>query len=213
MPVYESSDVAFQWVMTGTQAEMDALCQQDGSEIVVSIVEDCDQPDLIVFSERPQRFRLSDTQVLYNWPHGVPDFDTVVSVNKCFKIKVTYGAVSFCTNCFERIADDCFTSVIEYGSEADSFGFKYCYGGDMGGTPEDNCDPTTVQFVNVETLAIPYTAGLKNKYGVIPTVQVWVFDESGQLVNMGVQAGFDAYPPTMINLNFGGPASGIVVIR
>jgi hypothetical protein len=50
-------------------------------------------------------------------------------------------------------------------------------------------------------------------YGDFPTVQVWIYDGTGQLLNMAITAAFDTYPPTMINLDFGGVASGIVVIR
>jgi hypothetical protein len=70
-----------------------------------------------------------------------------------------------------------------------------------------------VTFVSVATLSIPYTALLSDKYGEFPTVQVWIYDGTGQLINMGITAAFDTYPPNMINLDFGGPASGIVVIR
>ena len=214
LPVYEADDVAFQWVMQGTEEEIDALCTTDGSEVAVSIVEDCDGTDLIIFAQKPQRFRLSSTQVLYNWPHGVPGFNTVVDVNKCFKIKVTYGEFSACTNCFERVADDCYSSVLEYGNDGDAYGFKYCYGGEITSPPaQDPCEPLVIQCINQSTLSIPYTAGLKAQFGEVPTVQVWVDNGSGELQNLGITATFDGYPVNMINIDFGGPASGIVVIR
>lgn len=104
---------------------------------------------------------------------------------------------------------------MEYGNDEDAFGFKYCNGGDLPGetTPTLDCSPTIVTFVSVATLAIPYTALLQAKYGDFPTVQVWIYDGTGQLLNMGITAAFDTYPPTMINLDMGGISSGIVVIR
>ncbi len=222
LPVYDQEDVYFQFVIEGTVDEIDSLCTQDNSGVEVSLVNDCDGADLLTFTEKPQRFRLSDTQILYNWSHGLPNFTSVISVNECFRIKVVVTEVyvyseanTFCSNCFERIGEDCFTSVIEYGNEEDGFGFKYCYGGDLESDPAAaiDCDPTIVQFINVATLSIPYTAGLKASYGNFPTVQAWVYDGSGQLVNMGITVAFDTYPPTMINLDFGGPGTGIVIIR
>jgi hypothetical protein len=44
-------------------------------------------------------------------------------------------------------------------------------------------------------------------------VQAWVYDGMGQLVNMGITIAFDTYPTTVINLDFGGVSTGIVIIR
>lgn len=226
LPVYTAEDVYFQFVIQGTESEIDSLCTQSGDEVTVQLVNVCNGPVLLTFAELPERVRLSTTQVLYNWSHGLPGFTSVISVAECFKVQVTVLATPYgypneelvsCSNCFERIASDCFTSVLEYGNDDDAFGFKYCNGGNLNGAYEDpdtlDCSPTVIQFVNEATLAIPYTALLQAKYGVFPTVQVWIYDGTGQLLNMGITAAFDTYPPTMINLDFGGSASGIVVIR
>jgi hypothetical protein len=215
LPVYDQSDVAFQFIIQGTEAEIDLLCTKNASEVVISLVSECGGPNLIAFAEKPQRFRLSATQILYNWAHGVPNFTSVIGINSCFKIQALVGATKFCSNCFERIADDCYTSVIEYGNGEDAFGFKYCYGGNFTEGPPDTitCEPTIVQFISLTSLVIPYTALLQSKYGNFPTVQVWVYDGMGQLVNMGVSVVFDAYPPTTITIDLGGSGSGIVIIR
>jgi hypothetical protein len=224
LPVYEQSDVSFQFVIEGTELEIDSLCTQSGDEVTVSLVAECNGDDIIVFTEKPERFRLSTTQVLYNWEEGLPNFTSVISVAECFRIQVLIDAtpygypeevVKFCSNCFERIASDCFTSVVEYGMDEDGFGFKYCHGGNLpSGEPDTTtCEPTIVTFASVATLDIPYTALLQSKYGVFPTVQTWVYDGSGQLINMGVTVSFDTYPPTMLHFDFGGSASGIICIR
>ncbi len=225
LPVYDAEDVYFQFVIEGTEGDIDSLCTQTGDEITVALVNECNGAAILTFAEKPDRFRLSTTQVLYNWAHGLPGFTGPVAVGECFKIQVTVEATPYgyptetdvyCSNCFERIGSDCFTSVVEYGNDEDAFGFKYCYGGNLPNgetTPTLDCSPTIVTFVGVATLAIPYTALLQDKYGVFPTVQVWIYDGTGQLLNMGITAAFDTYPPTMINLDFGGVASGIVVIR
>jgi len=224
LPVYDSEDVYFQFIINGTQSEIDSLCTPDASEITVELVAECGGSPLLTFEEKPERFRLGETQVLYNWRHGVPGFQDVIDVNRCFKIQLTIVATPYgypdedlivCSNCFERIASDCFTSVVEYSNEEDAFGFKYCDGGAVASSddPTVNCEPMIVTFAGVPTLSIPYTAYLQSKFGDFPTVQVWIYDGTGQLLNMGITAAFDTYPPTMINLDFGGVASGIVVIR
>lgn len=225
LPVFEQDDIYFQVVINGTEDEIDSLCNPYGDEIEVSLVTECNATPLLTFSERPDRFRLSDTQVLYNWQHGFPNFTGFIAVGQCFKIQLTIQAMAYgypddtlvvCSNCFERIGEDCYTSIVEYGNDEDAFGYKYCYGGNLD--PADNppsldCSPTIVSFTNVPTVTIPYTALLQAKYGVFPTVQVWVYDGAGQLLNMGITAAFDTYPPTIINIDLGGNGSGIVVIR
>lgn len=226
LPVFEQSDWSFQFVIEGTESEIDSLCTQTGDEISVSLVNTCEGTPILEFTEKPDRFRLSTTQVLYNWEHGFPNFTSAVSIGECFKVQLIINSTpygypeeleTFCSNCFERIGDDCFTSVLEYSNDEDGLGFKYCHGGNLEGSEESgssaDCSPTITTFVGVATLLIPYTALLMSKYGNFPTVQVWIYDGSGQLINMGITASFDAYPPTMISLDFGGVANGIVVIR
>lgn len=224
IPIYTDSDIYFQFIISGTELEIDSLCTQTGDEVTMSLVSDCDGADLIVFSEKPERFRLSTTQVLYNWSEGAPGFTSVINANECFKFKVTVDAtpygypeeiVSFCSNCLERISNDCYTSVIEYGNDEDGLGFKYCHGGNLPSDDPDTatCEPTIVTFIGVATLAIPYTALLQSKYGNFPTVQTWIYDGTGQLINMGTTISFDTYPPTIINFDFGGISSGIIIIR
>jgi len=225
LPVYDQEDVYFQFVVNGTELEIDSLCTQSGDEVTVNLVTECDDAPLITFTEKPDRFRLSETQVLYNWPYGLPNFTSVVAVGSCFKIQVVIEATPYgypdetlveCSNCFERIGDDCFTSVIEFSNDEDAFGYKYCYGGEVDSPdiPADqDCEPTITTFASVATLQIPYTAFLQSKYGDFPTVQVWIYDGTGQLLNMGITASFDAYPPTMISFDFGGTASGIIIMR
>lgn len=225
LPVYEQDDIYFQIVVEGTENEIDSLCNPYGDEITVSLVNTCGGSDILTFTEKPERFRLSATQVLYNWTHGLPNFTSAVAVGECFHIQLVIEATPYgypdetvvkCSNCIERISDPCFTSVIEYGNDEDGFGFKYCMGGNIDNDEDPvtmDCSPTIVTFNAVSTVSIPYTALLQSKYGVFPTVQVWIYDSGGQLINAGITAAFDGYPATVINIDLGGPANGIVVIR
>lgn len=217
LPVYQPDDVAFQFFINGTESEIDALCGVYGAPIDIGIVNACDDEDFILdftsnpYNDVPEIYRIGTTKLLINWPHGVPGFTSVIGINECFKFRIQIGLVQFCSNCFERTADDCFTSVIEYGCDEDCYGFNYC--GSGGNEPGDlSCDPTIVVFTNQSTLSIPYTASLVAAYGLAPTVQVWISDGTN-LVNMGITATFDAYPPTVISFDFGGPATGIIVIK
>lgn len=216
LPVYGEDDIAFQFVVQAdTEAEAAALCNPYEIGLTMGIVRECDQEVYDVeFEEIPERYRISDLQVLYNWPHGLPGMIGNIEIGECFRVRVQVGeSLTGCTNCFQRIDDPCFTSVVEYGNNENFAGFNYCNSGEVDPGGSATCDPEVYAFTNKETLVIPYTASLQAKFGQVPTVQVWIYDGSGNLVNMGVVAQFDAMPPTTITVDFGGTASGIVVIR
>lgn len=217
LPVFEPNDVAFQFIVTGTESEIDALCGVYGIPIDIGIVRACDDEDFLLeftsnpYNDVPEIFRIAATQLLVNWSHGVPGFTSVIGYNECFKFRVQIGTVQFCSNCFERTTDNCFTSVIEYGCDDNCYGFNYCGSGSTE-SEELSCEPTIITFTNKSTLTIPYTASMVAAYGLAPTVQVWISDGTN-LVNMGITATFDSYPPTVLGFDFGGPASGIIVVK
>lgn len=229
LPVLNESDVAFQFSVRGTQAEIDQLAAFGNNDAVkLGIIgNDIYASLLLEFSDIPERFRISTTDMLYNWTAGLPGFYDVVAIGECFKIGITVNVNDedqvFVSNQFERIGDDCFTSVIEYGSDDNGFGFNYCASapdavtGPGSGDPvvvdPGTCQPTRIEFTNRSTLSIPYTAGLQALYGAMPTVQAWIYDETGELVNMGIQIKMDGSPPNTINFDFGGNASGLIIIR
>jgi hypothetical protein len=221
LPVYEDEDAKFQFFVTGTEVEIDALCGVYGAPISIGIVSDCDDEDFLqeytanLYGDYvPHIFRLSPTLLLVNWNHGFPGFTGVVSEGQCFNVRVEIGIQQFCSNCFTRISDPCFTSVIEYGSDENAFGFNYCSSGavEVEGDTGD-CEKTYITFTNQSTLTIPYTAGMLANYGNIPTVQAWIYNENNELVNASFQIALDAYPPNFINVDFGGPASGVIIIK
>lgn len=215
LPVYLDNDVNFQFVLRSeTEEEADALCDLDNDLISVGIVENCEDEFILNFKDlgyKPERYRISSTDVLYNWKHGFPNFTTVISRGQCFAVKIIIGEQSFCSVCFQRIGSDCHTSVIEYGSDENAFDFNYCNSAPVNAADVD-CEPLIVEFTNEEALTIPYTAQLMAKYGTVPNVQVWIYDTNGELVDMGITSKFDAYPPTQLIFDFGGPATGIIRI-
>jgi len=218
LPVYEEDDVYFQFIITaGSAEEADQLCDLDNDLITVGLAGSASDDFIIEFSEKPDRYRLSDFQVLYNWSHGLPGFADVVAVGECFVIKIrlsgaeVYTTYEAWSNCLQRIGSDCHTSVIEYGNEDNAFGFYYCNSEAVDAGQED-CDPTFIQFTNQSTLTIPYTASMSAKYGDAPTLKVWIYDTNGELVNMMVRQAFDTYPPTELRFDFGGAATGIIKI-
>lgn len=220
LPVYEDEDAKFQFYISGTESEIDALCGIYGTQIAIGIVSDCDDPDFLqeytanLYGDyAPHLFRLGPTQLLVNWNHGFPGFTGVVGAGECFFVRVEIGAQQFCSTCFNRITDPCFTSVVEYGCDENAFGFNYCSSGEIA-TDENtgDCEKTYVTFQNQSTLTIPYTAGMLADYGNLPTIKVWIYNDDGDLQDMGIQATMDGYPPNNLLFDFGGPASGVVVI-
>lgn len=212
LPVYDEDDVYFQFIVSAdSEEEADALCDLTNSLVVVGLAENCATELINTFTQKPDRYRISSHQVLYNWSHGLPGFTDVVNVGNCFVIKVIVDEdTEACSNCFNRIASDCHTSVLEYGNEDNFAGFNYCNSAVVD-EDSDTCDPTFISFTNQSTLAIPYTASMLGKYGNVPTLKVWIY-EGTELVNMSVRQAFDAYPPTELMFDFGGLASGVIKI-
>lgn len=215
LPIYDSDDAWFQFIITAdTEEESELLCPIGNEPIALGIVENCGDGYLLEFSEKPTRYRISPTKVLYVWQQGLPNFNSVINIGMCFHLMVTMGDVSgqsFCTNCFQRIFDSCHTSVIEYSNEENAFDFNYCAGEDTNNIDAD-CDPTIIEFGPVATLNIPWTAFLQAKHGSTPNIQGWLYNEEGELVAAGFVIKLDAYPPTELRFDFGGTSSGIIKI-
>ena len=218
LPVLEDADVNFQFVIQAdSEGEADVLCDLNNDELTIGLAASCISNLLITFSDKTVRSRISPTQVLYNWSNGFKNFATVFSDRQCFfiRIKVSqYGTnYDWCSNCFVRITDGCFTSVVDYTGDDNQFGFDYC-GGQAVGDDTAACEPTIIVFTGQATLSIPYTAQLQAMYGNVPTVTLWQNDPiTGDLVDVGIRVAFDSFPPTMIKIDNGGPASGIVKIN
>lgn len=210
----EDNDWNFQWILqTDTKAEADALCADMGANVKCGIALNCGSDNLITFTDAPERFRLDDTHVLYNWIYGFPLFGSVIPDAGCFlfTVDVTASSIKFCSSIFKRFLNGCFTSVLDYTNDDNFAGFNYCGGSVVQETAD--CTPLEITFSNQTTLTIPYTAALIAKYGIVPTVQVWILDTiTGTLVDMGIRVSFDAFPPTEIFVDLGGPASGVLKI-
>lgn len=212
LPVYDANDIWFQFVIEAdTIAEADALCDRANAAVVMGIRLACSDPNFATFIQKPDRFRISERQVLYNWQHPIVNFDRV-AIGDCFYFSVTAASQTFCSNCLQKIINDCHTSVIEYGNDEDAFGFNYCNSATTDDDVELDCSPQYIQFTNVPTLVIPYTASMRAKYGDLPSVSTWIYAPDSSLQAMGIEATFDAYPVNTIYLNFGGPASGVIRI-
>lgn len=221
LPVYDDGDVAFQFVAeTDTSEEADTLCKFDESGLVIGLVRDCDAEDEnfdVEFNQAPQRYRISPLQVLYNWEHGMPGMAAEINIGECFYIRIYVVGVegnfaTACSNCFKRIANACFTSVIEYGNDENFAGFNYCNSAAVASAdPSASCQPEVISFTDKLTLDIPYTAGRAALYGEVPTVQAWIYD-GADLVNAGIEITLIGTPVNMIHFDFGGMASGEITI-
>lgn len=225
LPVYAYDDVAFQFIVqTDTVAEANELCTLGASaKVKVGLVRECSDSAFLVDFDAdgyaPQRYRISETEVLYNWPHGFPGFDILLAPSDCFYVQVKVlmdsGTVTGCSNCFQRVGSaSCFESVLEYGAEQNIFGFNYCGSGSLFEDEEEAvCEPTIVQFVDATTISHPYTALMQELYGDVPTVEIFIYDAlTDKYLKANIQVGFDAYPPTLIQADLGGLATGFMKI-
>lgn len=232
LPVADQDDIAYQFfVEANTEAEADSLCDFGNNKIQIGLVSpDADHTDVsewlvnyttdLSFNLKPDRFRVGPKKLLYNWPFGVPAFEDFVGIGECFhfviRVVTSLGTFYTRTNCFHRIGDDCFTSVIYYGSERNSYGFTYCgyYEDDQPADPGvSSCEATIKNFSNQSIINVPYTPAMKTLYGDVPTVEVYIYDiGSGKFIKSLVSVSLDNVPPTNISIDLGGPASGYVKI-
>lgn len=77
------------------------------------------------------------------------------------------------------------------------------------------CAPTIVPFYNVASSRVNYTDTLRNTYGNVPKVEVSYFDEDNNefyISNNQTRVSLSGNPVNMININHGGPASGVIRI-
>jgi len=214
LPVFDVNDAWFQFVIeSDTEIESAALCTVGDEPIVIGLVKQCGDPYTVQFVEKPTRYRISPLKVLYVWQQGLPAFFNYIDAGECFHIMISKPTIddqTWCSNCFQRIYDDCHTTVIEYTNNENAFGFNYCAGEDLGQDAAE-CEPTIIEFTNQATLDIPWTAFLLAKYGETPNIQAWI-EDGGELVAAGIRIALDTLPPTNIHLDFGGNASGFVKI-
>jgi hypothetical protein len=75
----------------------------------------------------------------------------------------------------------------------------------------DCCIPVIIPFTDAGTLVIPYSTGMRNAYGDIPTVMVYHYDDT-ELIKATVRVTFINNPATQIRIDNGGLASGYVRI-
>lgn len=209
LPVYLPSDVAFQFVIVAdTQDEADALCNIDTNPVSIGTIRACSDA-LTPFIGAATRYRIGPLQVLYYWGGGITtllDFE----YGECFRIGVEVLDQFFCSNCFQRIKDDCHSSVLEYGGDENAFEFNYCAGETVDQDAGD-CDPLILQFTNQSSMTIPWTAYLESIYGQTPSITVWTYDGS-ELVQAGQVVKYDQFPPTELIIDMGGVNSGVIKI-
>jgi hypothetical protein len=212
LPVFAVDDLAWQFVISTDEVDDTELCSASATPLQMGIVLDCGDAGLLYeFTGVPQRFLVATGQVLFNWTHGVQGLYDNVEIGECFYVKIIFEGNEWCSNKMQRIGDDCHTTVLEYGADENAFGFAYC-AGELVGDATDPCEPLFVTFNNKSTLTLPWTASLANRYGDAPSIQTWIYDSDGLLTRMLIREAMDAYPPTYLTFDFGGPASGVIRI-
>jgi len=221
-PIVHEDDVAFQFIIeTDTEQEANELCDIGHTKIQVGITTDgvnFTRNFTGLLGLKPERYRIASNKVLYNWSHGAPDFDESIAMEGCFQFMVraqlSTGVVTGLSSCFQRIPEDCFTSVIEFASPKNAFGFIYCgYFEDAINDGADDCIDFVQPFVNQSVLSIPYTQAMRDQYGDLPDVEVFIHNPATGLFEKTILSiGMDAVPPTVITVDLGGPSSGYIKI-
>lgn len=195
LPVIENTDLAFQLILkAGNEAEADAICNAPNNIIQLLLLEGIiTQPadfeaailknftidDGLLF----QRYRLNDTEILFYWPHGLPGFKDEVDCNSCFQMGVKIVSedpvinISAPTNCFYRACDDCWTSLLEYSCDENSYGFDYC----QADTPNKVRLPINISRPQIKTEKIVYT---KSNGGIITTKAIKKKEYEGETENL-----------------------------
>ena len=74
------------------------------------------------------------------------------------------------------------------------------------------CIPTRVQFVNASTTTIAYPQSLRDKYGPQPRVYVYYRDPATNELYLSPFFTVMHFTGTSINIDHGGPNTGIVVV-
>ncbi len=151
LPIKEANDLAFQvLIQTDTVEEANDFMTKDlflrlvDKDAVITDQATLDAETLIDYALIPyshefQLFRIGEQQILLYWSHGLPDFDTVIDLEECFRLALIYYfenedeeqvPVTFISNLFHR-TDNVFSTFIEYACNEDAFGFYYCPDADI----------------------------------------------------------------------------------
>lgn len=130
LPIIEDSDFTFQVLSKSTTAaEADTvwalpvdswkliLVDNNGAELRNWTV-----TDGYVFS----RYRVSDTNIIFYWSLPFNEFDSLVDCGECFNLKLVTPDETYFSNCFKRICEDGYLTILEYWNDEDYAEFNYC---------------------------------------------------------------------------------------
>lgn len=143
LPVVDSPDVVFQFKVTvGSESEGNAIMATDYSLLLVNgTASITDNASLVANTVRNYatdslhfvKYRLSTTEILFYWPHGVDSFHLYIGIGECFKVAVVINSGTSTkmaySNNFKRTDDNVFTTLLQYSCTEDSYGFIYCVTG------------------------------------------------------------------------------------
>lgn len=77
-----------------------------------------------------QRIRISPKKVLLYWPYGLPLLNDFVNCEQVFSLAISlyFNSTLYVQrlNCFKKVCDTDYTSVLEYSNNEDGYGFNYC---------------------------------------------------------------------------------------
>lgn len=132
LPVYDSGDLSFQILVdAGNSSDAALLCELGGDAVLLEIMRDCDDAvPVATAGDVFETVRIGATVIAFNFHFPLPGFPYSLKDGECFYLRASIDASPFlleaCSNCMQRITNDCFTSVIKYRCDEDAFGFVYC---------------------------------------------------------------------------------------
>jgi len=133
LPVADEGDISFQIIATTeTEEEANYLCNNTQAiKVRLQHANDCENTESFIVEYTPnlkfERLRTGAKDIALFWQHGLPNITGLIDIGDCFVIQLILpDETVLCSNCFERVEEDCYTTVIEYASPSDNFGFVYC---------------------------------------------------------------------------------------
>ena len=144
LPFAKEGDLKFQFILTvATEAIGDAVMSEnislrlingtasitDDTSLIANTLHNYSDGSPIYFN----KYRISDTKILFYWSHGLPNFSSYLAIGTCFKLAFAYSyggdTVIGISNTFKVTDDLVFTTQVTYSCLEDSNSFTYCVTG------------------------------------------------------------------------------------
>lgn len=144
LPVLDETDVKFQFRRVfSTQSEAFAMATADGKVAQLCLLKGTGNTSLTWAANLLRNFFVDDGleflktitgpgEVTFYWAHGIPTISGK-TCDECFELAMIIQApgeesqdVTHISNCIKKICDPCYSTVIEWLCDDDTYDFRYC---------------------------------------------------------------------------------------